>query len=219
MLQTWPVSGQHDQGRPWNRFVQARQRRRGARTSLSPYDQQRRDLDAGQHITHILAARAAAMRESQPDETRACSRRTPRPSLVVRPRRTSSEAVLRQTRPGDSSDNAQSLLQALLGDVGRKRACPSRVGGGEHQRRRDGWVAAIEREGQRAAERQADNVRPFEAERCDEAGQAVGVAVDAEVFRWVRRSTGTGCVPGDHGELVAEALRSDGRHVVGPSPT
>ena len=49
-------------------------------------------------------------------------------------------------------------------------------------------------------------MRPLDAQAPEERGQAVGVGVHAEVLRWVRRPAGPGCVPRDHGELVAERV-------------
>ena len=47
-------------------------------------------------------------------------------------------------------------------------------------------MTAVESERERATERQADDVRPVEADRVDERRQAVGVTRYPEGLRWIR---------------------------------
>jgi hypothetical protein len=46
-------------------------------------------------------------------------------------------------------------------------------------------VASLEREGEDAAERQSGHTRRVETQLLEEAGEAVGVPIEAEPFGWV----------------------------------
>ena len=67
-------------------------------------------------------------------------------------------------------------------------------------------MAVRKRQGQRAADRQADDVGTVQPERVDEPGQAVGVAGHAERLGGVGRAARAGRVPRDHGELVGQGV-------------
>jgi hypothetical protein len=98
---------------------------------------------------------------------------------------------------------AQESPEALLGNVGGQRPGPSGVGAGEHKRPRDVGTSAVELDGQRRPH-EADDMRPVQAERRDEPGEAAGLLGHAEVSRRVGRPAHPGRVPRHHGELVSE---------------
>jgi hypothetical protein len=113
-----------------------------------------------------------------------------RPERGDRPRRRAVGEHRREQRAdelvGRQIGQHQCLLETLRNDVGREGAGPSGVRRREDQRPGDGGMVAVERERERGAERQPGHVRLLEAEPLDEAGQAVGVGVDAERFRRIR---------------------------------
>jgi hypothetical protein len=99
------------------------------------------------------------------------------------------------------------IAEAFLYHLGRQRTRPPCICGGEHKARRNVTMPPLELERETRAEREADDVRPVEPERRDEAGEAVGVAVQPERLGRVRRVSTAGRVPRDDVELIRELFQ------------
>jgi hypothetical protein len=98
------------------------------------------------------------------------------------------------------------LLEALLDGRRRQGSRPARVRRRQGEGPRDPRVAAIELEGEPAAERESRDVRPSQPERLDERRQAVREVGEGERLRRIRRAAGAGRVPGNDRELVGELV-------------
>ena len=107
---------------------------------------------------------------------------------------------------GGQVGQGQGLAEALVGHLRGQGAAPAGIGRGQDQCPWDLGVAAVEGQGQGAAEGDAGQVWGAQAESGDEAGQGVGVAGHAERLGGVGGAAGPGGVPGDQGEVVAEPV-------------
>src|SRR5436309_12582297 len=67
-------------------------------------------------------------------------------------------------------------------------------------------MPTVELERQAGTERKTRDMWAFKSERIDERGQTIGVAVQSDRLRRIRRTPAAGRVPGHHVEILGESV-------------